>query len=84
MSQNDFDSIDQADLPEKEIEDRSGETLCETCEHKKECDNREGDPHILQAQFFHCHDVVGRADFFPDKDWIISMEVEGKENKKSD
>jgi hypothetical protein len=49
--------------------------LCKDCEHWKECNEREEkEPHILESQFLHCHEVVGRRDFQPDECWIFEEE----------
>lgn len=52
-------------------DDHTGETLCEGCPNHMECIKREEENlKILQAQFYHCHSVLGRRDFHPDKNWM--------------
>lgn len=57
-------------LPDEKLED----TLCEGCPSHVECMKREErNVRVLQAQFYHCHSVLGRRDFHPDKNWIYYM-----------
>jgi hypothetical protein len=59
-------------------------TTCTGCSHQEECEKRsENDPHIYEAQFLHCNEVLGRADFHEDKDWIFSFGEEGEEKNDS-
>jgi len=80
MSQEDFANVEQEeDETEKENPDHSGETLCETCEHKAECEHRQDEePHIFESQWLHCHEVLGRQDYHDDDKWINDFIVEGK------
>ena len=62
------------DEQEEKSEVDADPELCTLCERKAECFSREdNDPHILEAQFYHCYEVVGRADFKPDEDWVVSF-----------
>lgn len=67
---------------ERTPEDHSGETLCETCPDKLKCEAREDEPAILHAQIEHCHEIVGRADFRSDEQWIFDWQQEKREEEK--
>lgn len=50
----------------------TGEELCESCPDLIKCEERrktDVGQKILWAQAEHCHCVVGRQDFHPDKEW---------------
>lgn len=73
MEENDRD-----DLEEKEIEDHSGESLCETCLDREECHKREEtEPMIFEDQYLYCHEIKGVASYRCDEDWIEDYLAEG-------
>uniref|UniRef100_A0A6M3JCS7 Uncharacterized protein n=1 Tax=viral metagenome TaxID=1070528 RepID=A0A6M3JCS7_9ZZZZ len=65
---------------EAEIADHTGETLCESCEHKIDCLVRreEEEPAILIAQWQHCHEVLCRQDYHTDDKWVNDSIVDGQ------
>jgi hypothetical protein len=75
MSQEDFEDVES----ENEIEDHSGESLCETCKDRTICEAREDsdDPWIFEDQYLHCHEIKGAADYQPNEVWIDAAVAEG-------
>lgn len=47
--------------------------LCKLCEHEAVCDSRgDHEPHILEAQFLHCHEM-GKVSFEDDDHWVATF-----------
>ena len=65
---------------ESEIEDRSGESLCEACPDRKICEAREDglDTWIFEDQYLHCHEIKGLPSYQDDEYWVDMAIIEGE------
>ena len=56
---------------EKLPEDHSGETLCESCEKKEVCEQRDNwEPYIFHLQYVYCHEEKGQPSFVSNEEWV--------------
>ncbi len=64
---NEDESVDGVLAADPFGDDRTGEELCDTCECKIQCGEREErDMSLLIMQFEHCHEI-GKQDFLSDE-----------------
>lgn len=59
--------------------EHSGESLCEGCPFQEECNKREesSDSWMLEDQYLHCHEVVGRREYLTDEQLLEAAILEG-------